>query len=86
VVAVSLKNYLKEKGLEGSDARVQAAAEQGKTVVFLLVNGRVEGALALADVIRDESRNALRRLRERGIQLMMLTGDTPTKRQLASRK
>ena len=75
-VQVASPGYLKEKGLEISDDRVQVAAEQGKTVVFLLVNGRVEGALALADVIREESRGALGRLRERGIQLMMLTGDS----------
>ncbi|MEJ2339314.1 MAG: heavy metal translocating P-type ATPase, partial [Gemmatimonadales bacterium] len=75
-VLIVSPGYLRENGLEGSDGRVQVAAEQGKTVVYLVVNGRVEGALALADVIRDESREALGRLRERGIKLMMLTGDT----------
>lgn len=75
VVKVVSPGYLKESGLEVSDHRVREAAEQGKTVVYLLVGERVEGAIALADVIREESRHALRRLRERGIRVMMLTGD-----------
>ncbi|MCI0345815.1 MAG: HAD-IC family P-type ATPase, partial [Chloroflexi bacterium] len=44
-------------------------------VVYVLVDDRPAGALALADVIRPESRDALARLREMGIQTMMLTGD-----------
>jgi Cu2+-exporting ATPase len=74
-VKVVSPGYLNEKGLDVSDPRIRELAEQGKTVVYLLVGGRVEGALALADVIRQESREALRRLRQRGIQVMMLTGD-----------
>ena len=43
--------------------------------MFVLVGDRVQGAIALADVIRPESREALRRLKQMGIQVMMLTGD-----------
>src|SRR6266850_8222112 len=50
-------------------------AEQGKTVVYVLVDERVEGAIALADVIRPESREAIARLKAMGIRVMMLTGD-----------
>ena len=55
--------------------RVRDTAEQGKTVVYVLVGDQVQGAIALADVIRPESREALRRLKQMGIQVMMLTGD-----------
>ena len=55
--------------------RLQPAAEQGKTVVYVLADDRVEGAVALADIIRPESREALQRLKELGIQTMMITGD-----------
>ncbi len=41
----------------------------------MLVDERVEGAIALADVIRPESREALARLKALGIRVMMLTGD-----------
>lgn len=67
--------YLREKNLTISDPRVQEVAEQGKTVVYLLIDDQVAGAIALADIIRPESREALGRLNEMGIQVMMLTGD-----------
>jgi len=58
------------------DARVGERAAQGKTLVYLLVDNRLEGAIALADIIRPESRAALARLKAMGIKVMMLTGDT----------
>lgn len=67
--------YLREHDLTVTDDRVRAVAEQGKTVVYLLIDGAVEGAIALADIIRPESREALERLKGMGIQVMMLTGD-----------
>jgi Cu2+-exporting ATPase len=74
-VKVVSPGYLKEAGLDADDARVRQVAEQGKTVVYLLVDERVEGAIALADVVRPESREALARLRTMGIRTRMLTGD-----------
>ncbi len=67
--------YLKEHNLAAENDRVQQVARQGKTVVYVLVNDRLEGAIALADIIRPESREALQRLKELGIQTMMITGD-----------
>ena len=75
-VKVVSPGYLEEQGLSYDDEGVEAASEEGNTVVFLLVEGRLEGAIALSDVIREESREALRRLKEKGIQVMMLTGDS----------
>jgi P-type Cu2+ transporter len=74
-VKVVSPGYVKDKGMEVSDERIQAVAEQGKTVVFVLVDDRVVGAIALADVIRPESREGLARLKKMGVQVMMLTGD-----------
>jgi Cu2+-exporting ATPase len=58
-----------------ADARIERLSSQGKTVIFVLVDGRLAGALALADVIRPESREAITKLKAMGIQCMMLTGD-----------
>jgi len=44
-------------------------------VVFVIIDGNVAGAVALADIIRPESKEAISRLREIGIKCMMLTGD-----------
>lgn len=67
--------YLREHDHAVADDRVRTVAEQGKTVVYLIIDGVVEGAIALADIIRPESREALERLKAMGIQVMMLTGD-----------
>jgi len=67
--------YLREKNLAVDDARVQAFAEQGKTVVYVVLDDKLVGAIALADVIRKESFEAVKRLKQMGIKSMMLTGD-----------
>lgn len=68
--------YLAEMGVGVMDGRVAEAAAQGKTVVFLLEEDRVIGALGLADMVRPESKEAVRRLKAMGLQVMMLTGDS----------
>jgi P-type Cu2+ transporter len=75
-VKVVSPGYLERNGLEVDNARVREVAEQGKTVVYVLVDDRIEGAIALADVIRPESREALARLKAMGLKTMMLTGDS----------
>lgn len=67
--------YLKENHIEVEDQRIETITRQGKTVVFLLKDERPVGALALADIIRNESREAVSRLKLMGIRCMMLTGD-----------
>lgn len=74
-VKVVSPGYLKEQDLQVEDERISKVAAQGKTVVFVLIGDQPEGAIALADIIRKESREGLNRLREMGIQSMMLTGD-----------
>jgi len=67
--------YLKEKGIEVKNNQIEKAEQQGKTVVFLLEEDRPLGAMALADIIRKESKEAIEKLKLMGIKCMMLTGD-----------
>jgi Cu2+-exporting ATPase len=67
--------YLKENRIVVPDPRIEAITRQGKTVVFLLEDERPVGALALADIIRSESKEAISQLKSMGIKCMMLTGD-----------
>jgi Cu2+-exporting ATPase len=53
-----------------------AAGRKGQTVVYLASPDQVQAAFALADVIRTESREAVRRLKEMGVEVAMLTGDS----------
>jgi len=74
-VKVVSPGYLRELKMEIKDARIEQLSSQGKTVVFVLVDGKLAGALALADIIRPESRKAISLLKKMGVQCMMLTGD-----------
>ncbi len=58
------------------DPRLAELARQGKTVIHVAADGQLVGALALADLIRDESRQAVRTLKQMGLEVAMLTGDS----------
>ena len=49
---------------------------QGSTVVFTVINGKIAGAFALSDKIRPEAKEATAKLREQGMKVYMLTGDS----------
>jgi len=74
-VKVVSPGFLKENDISMKDERIDTFNSQGKTVVFVLIDGDLKGAVALADIIRDESKEAISKLKEMGIQCMMLTGD-----------
>jgi len=58
------------------DALSREAAARGQSVVFLIEDGRAIAAFAVADAVRPESREAVARLHEMGIEVEMLTGDS----------
>ena len=74
-VKVMSPGYLRENNIEFESSKIDELSAQGKTVVFVLVDGKPQGAIALADIIRKESKEAIARLKQMGIQAMMLTGD-----------
>jgi len=74
-VKVVSPGYLSEKNIPILDDRVKKLSSQGKTIVFVMIDGKLEGAIALADIIRPESKKAISMLKEMGIKCMMLTGD-----------
>jgi len=74
-VKVVSPGFLKENNIPMKDERIDTFNSQGKTVVFVMIDGELKGAIALADIIRDESKEAISKLKEMGIQCMMLTGD-----------
>ncbi|MHB1340594.1 MAG: copper-translocating P-type ATPase [Coriobacteriia bacterium] len=73
-IAVVSPGYLKEAGIE-LPAGMQALPSGGRTVVFVLRNGSVIGSITLSDIVRPESAEAIRKLKEMGIEPIMLTGD-----------
>jgi len=77
-VHVGGPKLLEELGLELPVAIAKAAhsaQNEGKTTVYVIQDKSVLGAIMLADVIRPESKEAVRSLQARGIRVAMLTGD-----------
>jgi P-type Cu2+ transporter len=77
--------YLEELGIALQNEQLESLLEEGKTVVILLEGVEPLGALALADIVRKESREAIDRLRSRGIKCMMLTGDNRSVAEVVSK-
>jgi P-type E1-E2 ATPase len=71
------KKPMSRQGVDASQLERQAAqlAEQGKTPMFVAVDGRAAGLVAVADTVKPTAKAAIRRFKELGIEAVMITGD-----------
>ncbi len=74
-VMVVSPGYLRENNIEFNKEKIDKFTSEGKTVVFVIIDKKLVGAIALADILRDESKKAVKKLKDMGIKPMMLTGD-----------
>jgi Cu+-exporting ATPase len=76
-VLVGSRRFLSESGIseDGLASRDEELAREGKAPIFVAVDGELAGFVAVADVVRDESREAVDRLHTLGLEVAMLTGD-----------
>jgi Cu+-exporting ATPase len=65
-------------GLSALAGRAEAERREGRTVVFLAVDGQLRALLSAADPLKESARDAIRDLRAEGVDLVMLTGDNRT--------
>jgi Cu+-exporting ATPase len=70
-------------GLEGP---AEALRRDGRTVVFVAVDGRVAGLLGVSDPVRDATPEALQLLRKDGVRVIMVTGDSESTAQAVARR
>jgi Cu+-exporting ATPase len=59
-------------GLQGE---VERLSDEGKTPMFLAVDGRISGVIAVADTLKEYSKEAVTALKRMGIEVFMITGD-----------
>ncbi len=59
---------------------------EGKTAMLVAIDGRIEGVLAVADTVKESSKEAVQRLQTMGIQVYMLTGDNSQTAQAVARQ
>jgi len=74
-IAVGGPRLLADMGLE-PDAAADAWGRDGRTVLHVIADGRILGALAVEDEIRSESAEAIERLHAMGLKVAMITGDS----------
>jgi P-type Cu+ transporter len=76
-VLVGSRKLMDESGVpeDGLASRFEELTASGKTPMFVAVDGEVAGLVAVADVVREESKEAVDLLRRMGLEVVMLTGD-----------
>jgi Cu+-exporting ATPase len=76
-VLVGSRRFLYESSVPGDGLvmRSEELAREGKTPIFVAVDGEAAGLVGVADVVRDEAREAMERLHSLGLEVAMLTGD-----------
>ena len=77
-VLVGSARFLDESNIDTSalDADAEAWAQQGGSVIFVAVDGVVVGALSVSDPLKGDASAVVRRLRDLGLQVVLLSGDT----------
>jgi P-type Cu+ transporter len=76
-VLIGSQRFLSESGVseDGLLPKSDELAREGKTPIFVAVDGELAGLVAVADVVREESREAVEQLHALGLEVAMLTGD-----------
>ncbi len=64
-----------EVDISEADKDINMLREEGKTVVYVAVDGNLAGLIAIADPLKEDAIEAVKRLKSRGFKLIMLTGD-----------
>ena len=72
----SLAFETKNRIPEAVRTKIDAVSQQGQTIIYVIADGQMLGILALADLIREESREAIKSLKNMSVKVAMITGDS----------
>jgi len=67
--------YIRQEKITVDELAFEKLSEEGKTVIFVLKNKQLLGMIALADLVREEAKETVTALKNKGINSIMLTGD-----------
>jgi len=87
-VVLGNRKLMAEMSLDLSkiDEKVGQLEEDGKTVMFLVADGKLLGVIAAADTLKEHSKDAVEELKKMGIEVIMLTGDNERTAKAIARK
>lgn len=74
---VGTKKLMQQNDINVDSAikRMEKLEEAGKTTMLVAINGSFKGMVAVADTVKDTSKQAIRRLKDLGLEVIMMTGD-----------
>jgi Cu+-exporting ATPase len=86
-LALGNRALLEEMGIDAAplEERAEAERREGRTVVFLVADGRPQALLSVADPVKEGAAEALQALREEGLRIVLLTGDSRTAAEAVAR-
>ncbi len=76
-VLIGNKKLMDQRNISLNDLKEKSdqLAAEGKTPMYVAMNGRLSGIIAVADVVKESSAKAIKRLQSMGIEVAMITGD-----------
>ncbi|WP_313370422.1 copper-translocating P-type ATPase [Sedimentibacter sp.] len=74
-IMIASPGYMRREGVSFDESQYEKLAGEGKTVVFVIENKKLIGYIALSDIIRETSKEAIDTLKVMNIESIMLTGD-----------
>ena len=79
---------MKEKNIDVEEFKLDSdkLANEGKTPMYIAINNKLEGIIAVADVVKPSSFEAIKELHNMGIKVAMITGDNKKQQKLLQNK
>jgi len=74
-VVIGTAHLMRERGLAPEEETAHRLADEGKTPIYIAIDGTLAGIMAIADPVKKESPKAIERLRGLGLEVVILTGD-----------
>jgi Cu+-exporting ATPase len=76
-IYVGTSSLMRENNIDvqSVEEEVRKLEEEGKTAMFVSIDGEIKGLIAVADTVKEDSRGAIKNLQDMGIQVYMITGD-----------
>ena len=87
-IVIGNADFLKEHGIDVAPltAEAETMRQDGATAIYLASDGRLAGTIAIADPIKSTTPKALSLLRDKGLRVVMLTGDNRTTAEAIARR
>ncbi len=87
-IVIGNRRIMADAGIstDAIDAEADALRDDGATVILVAIDGKIAGAVAIGDRVKETASDAIEALKQSGVQVVMLTGDNATTAHAVARK